>query len=162
MNQVYSPSVQLPPDSPDARGHVEIDIDTKKHGIGKTALVVDDTVAIRKMIAAAFCSDGFKTCAQAGDGKEGVELARELHPDIVTLDLSMPVLNGLEAAKELRKLYPKMPIILFTLFGDVQLAAEAHKIGINLVLPKTTPLKHLVVLAHRLLGMEEEPRAFSA
>jgi CheY-like chemotaxis protein len=64
----------------------------------------------------------------------------------------MPVMNGLEAATELRKLYPKTPIILFTLFGDGQLQAEATRIGVNLVLSKTTPLKHLVVLAHRLLA----------
>jgi hypothetical protein len=52
----------------------------------------------------------------------------------------------------LRKLYPKTPIILFTLFGDGQLQAEAAKVGVNLLLSKTTPLRHLVVLAHRLLG----------
>lgn len=132
---------------------MEIDVDTKKHGIGKTALVVDDNVAVRKMIVGAFLSDGFKTCGEAENGKEGLELARELHPDLITLDLSMPVMNGLEAAMELRKLYPDTPIILFTLFGYSQLEVEAHKIGVNLVLSKTTPLKHLVVLAHRLLGM---------
>ena len=134
---------------------MQIDVDTKKHGIGKTVLVVDDNVAVRKMIAGAFLSDGFKTCGEAENGKESIELARELHPDIITLDLSMPVMNGLEAAAELRKLYPKTPIILFTLFGDGQLQAEAAKAGVNLVLPKTTPLNHLIVLAHRLLGLQD-------
>jgi two-component system, chemotaxis family, chemotaxis protein CheY len=133
---------------------VQIDVDVKKHGIGKTVLVVDDNAAVRKMIAGAFLSDGFKTCGEAENGKEGVELAKELHPDLITLDLSMPVMNGLEAATELRKLYPKTPIILFTLFGDGQLEAEATKVGVDLVLSKTTPLKHLIVLAHRLLGMK--------
>ena len=134
---------------------MQIDVDTRKHGIGKTVLVVDDNTAVRKMIAGAFLSDGFKTCGEAENGKEGLELARELHPDLITLDLSMPVMNGLEAATELRKLYPKTPIILFTLFGDGQLQAEATKIGVNLVLSKTTPLTHVVVLAHRLLGQKD-------
>lgn len=134
---------------------MQIDVDTKKHGVGKTVLVVDDNAAVRKMIAGAFLSDGFKTCREAENGQEGLELARDLHPDLITLDLSMPVLNGLEAAKELRKLYPKTPIILFTLFGDGQLQAEASRIGVDLVLSKTTPLKHVVVLAHRLLGVKD-------
>jgi two-component system chemotaxis response regulator CheY len=134
---------------------VQIDVDPKKHGVGKTVLVVDDNAAVRKMIAGAFLSDGFKTCGEAENGKEGIDLAKELHPDLITLDLSMPVMNGLEAATELRKLYPKTPIILFTLFGDGQLQSEATRIGVNLVLAKTTPLKHVVVLAHRLLGFKD-------
>jgi len=139
--------------TPEAR--VQIDVDTKKHGVGKTVLVVDDNAAVRKMIAGAFLSDGFKTCGEAQNGQEGVELARELHPDLVILDLSMPVMNGLETATKLRSLYPKTPIILFTLFGDGQLQVEAEKAGVNLVLSKTTPLKHVVVLAHRLLGLAD-------
>lgn len=134
---------------------MQIDVDTKKHGVGKTVLVVDDNAAVRKMIAGAFLSDGFATCGEAENGKEGLELAGELHPDLITLDVSMPVMNGLDAAKELRKIYPKTPIILFTLFGDRQLQAEASRIGVNLVLSKTTPLKHVVVLAHRLLGAND-------
>jgi two-component system, chemotaxis family, chemotaxis protein CheY len=142
-------------DSPDERGHLEIEIDPKKHGVGKIALVVDDNAVIRKMIAAAFLSDGFKTCGEAENGKEAIELAKEVQPDIITLDLSMPVMNGLEAAVELRKIFPKTPIILFTLFGDGQLQNEAAKAGVTLVLPKTTPLRHLIVLAHRLLGVKD-------
>ncbi len=135
---------------------MQIEVDAKKHGVGKVVLVVDDNAAVRKMIAGAFLSDGFATCGEAENGKEGLELAGELHPDLITLDLSMPVMNGLEAAARLRKLYPKTPIILFTLFGDGQLEAEAAKIGVNLVLSKTTPLRHVVVLAHRLLGLKDE------
>jgi CheY-like chemotaxis protein len=135
---------------------VQFDVDAKKPGLGKTALVVDDNAAVRKMMVSAFMSNGvFKACAEAENGKEGVELAKELHPDIVTLDLSMPVMNGLEAAKELRKISPNTPIVLFTLFADGQLAAEAAKVGVNLVLSKTTPLNHLIVLAHRLLGVKD-------
>jgi len=134
---------------------VQIDVDAKKHGVGKTVLVVDDNAAVRKMIAGAFLSDGFATCGEAENGREGIELAKELHPDLITLDVSMPVMNGLDAAAELRKMYPKTPIILFTLFGDGQMQSEATKIGVNLVLSKTTPLKHVVVLAHRLLSVKD-------
>lgn len=79
---------------------MEIDVDPKKHGVGKTVLVVDDNAAIRKMIAAAYLSDGLKTCGEAENSKEGVELAKKIHPDIIALDLSMPVMNAMEAASE--------------------------------------------------------------
>jgi len=134
---------------------VQVDIDVKKHGIGKTALVVDDNPAIRRMISSALLSDGFETCGEAENGKESLELAREIHPDIVTMDLSMPEMNGLEAAAELHKLYPKTPIILFTLYGDGLSSSDAARSGVSLVLPKTTPLSMLVIMAHRLLGMPD-------
>ena len=134
---------------------MQVDIDVRKHGVGKTALVVDDNAAIRKMIVSALLSDGFKACGEAENGKEGLVLAEKIHPDIITMDLSMPIMNGLEAAAELHKLYPKTPIILFTLFGDGLSQSDAAKSGISLVLPKTTPLSMLVVMAHRLLGLPD-------
>jgi len=134
---------------------VQVDIDTRKHGAGRTALVVDDNAAIRQMIAHAFLSDGFKTCVEAENGKEGVDLAKEIHPDIITLDLSMPEMNGLEAAAEIHKLFPQTPIILFTLYGDGLSQTEATKSGISLVLAKTTPLSMLIKVAHRLLGVKD-------
>ncbi len=131
---------------------MNIESDPKKRGVGKIVLVVDDNAAIRKMLAAAFLSDGFKTCGEAENGKEGIELAKQIKPDVTTLDLSMPVMNGLEAASELRKLFPKMPIILFTLYGDALLKTGAAKAGVSLVLPKTVPLSALVDHAHKLMG----------
>jgi two-component system chemotaxis response regulator CheY len=134
---------------------VQVDIDTKKHGAGRTALVVDDNSAIRQMIASAFLSDGFKTIVEAENGKEAVEIAKEVKPDIITLDLSMPEMNGLEAAAEVHKIFPKTPIILFTLYGDGLSQAEAAKAGISLVLSKTTPLSMLIKVAHRLMGVKD-------
>jgi CheY-like chemotaxis protein len=119
---------------------------------GRTVLVVEDNATIRKMIADAFLSNGFKTCIVADNGKEGIEVAKQVKPDVITLDLSMPILNGLETAPELRKLFPKIPIILFTLYNSVALEAEAAKAGINLVLAKSEPLPTLVQRAHELMG----------
>jgi two-component system, chemotaxis family, chemotaxis protein CheY len=122
-----------------------------KKSVGKTVLVVDDNAAIRKMIAAAFLSDGFKTCVEANNGSEAIDTAKRIQPDLITLDVSMPVMNGLEAAPHLRKLFPETPIILFTMYGTSQLETGASKLGVNLVLAKTTPLATLVEEAHKLL-----------
>ena len=131
---------------------MEIDIDPRKRGAGKTVLVVDDNSAIRKKLATAFLSDGFKTCAEAKDGREAIELAQRIKPDVITLDLSMPRMNGLQAGSELRKVLPNTPIILFTLYGETLSTTEVAKTGISLVLSKTEPLSTLIEKAHELMG----------
>ena len=75
---------------------MERETDPKKPGIGKTALVADDNVAIKMMLASAFLSDGFKTCIEAENGKEAIDVAKQNKPDVIVLDLSMPVMNGLQ------------------------------------------------------------------
>lgn len=138
--------------APAKRGFVQIENDPKKRGAGKTVLVVDDNAAIRRMLAYAFLSDGFKTCAEAGDGQEAIEVAKRIKPDIVILDLSMPVMDGLAAASELRKVFPPMPIILFTVYEANLFGTTASDAGVNLVLPKTVPLSRLIGKAHELIG----------
>ena len=123
-----------------------------KRGVGKTVLVVDDNDSIRRMLAAAFLSDGFRACVEAENGEEAIALAERVKPDVITLDLSMPVMNGLQAAPELRKLLPNTPIILFTLYADSVLKADALRAGVNLVLLKTEPLPTHVEKAHELMG----------
>jgi two-component system, chemotaxis family, chemotaxis protein CheY len=130
---------------------VEIQSDPRKRGSGKTVLVVDDNAAIRKMLASAFLSDGFKTCGEAENGKEAVELAKQIKPDVITLDLTMPVMNGITAASKLRRIFPTTPIILFTLYGD-SVKAAASEAGVSLVLQKTVPLSELIDDAHELMG----------
>ena len=127
-------------------------IKNNKRGRGKTVLVVDDHAAIRKMIVSAFVSDGFKECGEAEDGKEAIEVAKRIKPDVVTMDLAMPVMNGLAASAALRKIFPKLPIILFTLYADANLKTEAAHAGINLVLLKTVPVLTLLDSAHELMA----------
>ena len=119
--------------------------------MGKTALVVDDNPAIRRAISSAFLSSGFKACVVAEDGRQGVEAAKQIRPDVITLDLSMPVMNGLEAASEMRKIFPHVPIILFTLFGDNLSKTDASKAGVTVVLLKTMPLSTLIDKANELM-----------
>lgn len=118
---------------------------------GNTALVVDDNIFIRRILTAAFRSSGFETCGEAENGQEGIEVARQIKPDVITLDLSMPVMNGLEAASKLRKLFPKTPIILFTLYADSLSQKDAANAGVDLVVLKTTPLSTLIEKAVELM-----------
>ena len=131
---------------------MEVETDPRKRGFGKTVLVVDDYEPIRKLLAKAFLSDGFKTCGEAADGKEAIELAKKIKPDMITMDLSMPNMNGLEASSALRKLFPKVPIILFTLYANKSLEIQAANVGINLVLLKTEPVSTLIDKVHELMA----------
>ena len=123
----------------------------KRRNLGITALVVDDNKVVRKIISAAFLGGGFETCGEAENGQEAIEVAKRIHPDVITLDLSMPVMNGLEAASKLRQIFPKTPIILFTLYADSLSARDAAKAGVDLVVLKTTPLSILLEKAFELM-----------
>ena len=120
---------------------------------GKRVLIVDDNEVIRKILTVAFLSDGFETCAEAPNGKEGIKVAQRIQPDLIILDLSMPVMNGLEAAPELRKLFPQSSIFLFSLYADGNLRENATKAGIDLVISKTEPLDTIVTKAHELMSV---------
>ena len=126
--------------------------DPGKTGIGKTVLVADDSALIRKTLAAAFLSDGFKTCVEARNGKEAIDAATQSEPDLIVLDLSMPVMNGLQAAPLLRKLFPQTPIILFTLYARILPQTDICNAGVSLVLEKSVRLSTLIEKAHELMA----------
>ena len=88
---------------------LEVESDPRKRGTGKTVLVIDNHAPNRKMLAAAFLSDGFKTCGEAADGKEAIELAKRIKPDVVTMGLWMTNMNGIEEFAALRIPFPKLP-----------------------------------------------------
>ncbi|MGA8198431.1 MAG: chemotaxis response regulator protein-glutamate methylesterase [Candidatus Sulfotelmatobacter sp.] len=78
-------------------------------------LVVDDSVVVRKVLCETLAADpDLEVVGSASDGKIGLAKIAQLHPDIITLDVEMPVLNGLETLRELRKLYPKLPVVMFS------------------------------------------------
>ena len=124
----------------------------RKRTGGKSVLIVDDNPAIRHVVSQAFRSDGFAVCGEADDGRQAIELAQQITPDLIILDLSMPVMNGLQAAPELRKIAPKASIILLTMFANELATDQASKIGIDLVLSKTEALSSVLSKASSLIG----------
>jgi CheY-like chemotaxis protein len=89
---------------------------------------------------------------EANNGQEAVELAEKLSPDLIILDVSMPVMNGLQAAPVLRKLVPKSSIILYTLYADKAVEQQLRATEVDLVLSKREPISRLMQEAHALLG----------
>jgi two-component system, chemotaxis family, protein-glutamate methylesterase/glutaminase len=78
-------------------------------------LVVDDSVVIRRLLCETLATDSaLEVVGSAGDGHIALAKIAQLHPDLITLDIEMPVMNGLETLVELRKLYPKLPVVMFS------------------------------------------------
>ena len=95
----------------------------------KTILVADDDPAIRKALCEMFeIEEDYDLCAEATNGAEAITLAKQWRPDLVILDLSMPVMNGYDAAREIKRILPGTPIILFTLYADT---VRKQLIGVN-------------------------------
>ncbi|MGB9436032.1 MAG: response regulator transcription factor, partial [Candidatus Acidiferrum sp.] len=120
-------------------------------GQGKAVVIVDDNAIVRKTVGRAFLEDGFKFYGEAENGAQGIEVVKQLKPDLAILDLSMPVMNGLQAAFVLRKLFPNMVIILFSLYGNGTVKVEAARAGVDAVISKSEDMPMLIDKAHELL-----------
>src|SRR5438270_3474924 len=81
-------------------------------------LVIDDGDSVRDVIRIFLEHAGFEVCGEAGDGVQAIELAKQLRPDLIVLDLAMPRMNGAEAASVLNQTVPEIPIILLTLYRN--------------------------------------------
>jgi two-component system response regulator NreC len=118
----------------------------------KCILLVDDNAAIRQMLRTVFEeTSGWEVCGEAENGREAIEKARKLKPDLIVLDLSMPIMSGLEAAPVLRRMLPTVPIILFTLHGSKFLERDARSAGVTAVVSKDAAVTTLVNQAEDLL-----------
>src|SRR5229473_3661527 len=85
------------------------------HEMPARILVVDDVPAVRNGLRALLSSHQLEICGEAENGQEAVDPVRELFPDIVVLDISMPVMDGLRAAMEIRRVAPSTKIVLFSI-----------------------------------------------
>ncbi len=120
-------------------------------GPSRTVLIVDDSAEIRRELCEEFTRSGFIVCAEAENGCQAIEMAREYRPDLIILDLSMPLMNGLQAAPELRKIAPETAILLYTAFADAVSASDLKANGVDLTLSKSEPLEALIATAERLV-----------
>ena len=99
-------------------------------------LVIDDSPFVAKAVTKAVEGTEHSVIDNALNGQIGIEKYLKLKPDVITLDVTMPVMEGLEAAKKLFKLDPNVKIILLSAMGDENLHNEAREIGIKHFLTK--------------------------
>ena len=107
-----------------------------------TVLIADDNPFILETIAARLQKNGHNVIP-ATNGQEAVDRGAISKPDVAILDVSMPVMSGLEAAERLHEMMPTLPIILFTVYGDV-LKLQRERLGVIAVFDKSSSLSDLL------------------
>ena len=108
-------------------------------------LVCDDHDIIRRGLKQLLTAHhGWEVCGEAKTGREAVTLAEQMKPDIVVMDLSMPDLNGLEAARRIRKALPRTEILILTLHFSDQLVRDIVEAGVRAYIMKSDADKDLV------------------
>lgn len=120
----------------------------------KSVLLADDNAFILETIAARIRDDGIDVIT-AHNGQEAVERAKAVRPDLAILDVSMPVMNGLDAATRLHEMLPRLPIILFTSFADV-LRNRITPTGVVAVFDKGSRLTDLISTVDECLRGKEK------
>ena len=120
--------------------------------VPKLILVVDDSALIRRMIRETLEQhDGWEVGGEAANGREGIQKAQQLKPDLIVLYLAMPVMNGLEAARALKRLLPRVPLLMFTNFDADHVQREALAAGVRSVVSKSGSLQRLVTAIEGVL-----------
>jgi CheY-like chemotaxis protein len=114
-------------------------------------VIVDDAADLRKLLVFACNRDErLEVLADVGDGKLGVEAVHRHRPDIVLMDVSMPVMDGLTATRQIKTAFPELPVVILTGYGDARVAEEAATSGADAFVDKTTPLSRLADLLAEL------------
>jgi DNA-binding NarL/FixJ family response regulator len=120
-------------------------------------LIVDDSSSIRYLLRVFVESKtAFTVCGEACHGTDAIEKAKQLHPDLILLDLSMPVLSGAEAASIIKRMMPEVKIILFSMRVDEVSKSLASALGVDLALSKSDSLLHLAEHINALLIPEPQ------
>jgi DNA-binding NarL/FixJ family response regulator len=107
-------------------------------------LLADDHMMVRQGIRALLEKEGFEVVAEAMDGRDAVRLAEKLKPDVAVLDIAMPLLNGIDAAREIRRVSPRTKTTLLTVHEENQYVVEALRAGVTGYVVKTKAAEDLV------------------
>ena len=132
-------------------------VNTKGNGqngnSGRVRIVVADDHAVVRLGISGLLSrnPAWEVCGEAENGEEAIAKVEELKPDLVVLDVTMPVMNGITAAREIRRLAPAIKIVILTMHDSTQLEAEARAAGANSIVKKTNVADALVREIERLV-----------
>jgi len=122
--------------------------------MAKTVLIVDDNPIVRRALCELFTAAGeFEICGEAENGHQAIEKAQLLRPSIIVTDLSMPLMNGLEETRILKRLMPAVPVIIYSVHSDSFVDREALAAGASAVVSKSEVPAVLIAKARELLAV---------
>ena len=112
-----------------------------------TVLIADDHQLLRQALRRAMEDAGLVVLGEAGDGAEAVHLVDELRPELVIMDVTMPVLGGIEATRRVHAAHPDLPIVVLTMHDEDALREEALRAGASAFLTKDSSMQEVVATA---------------
>ena len=115
-------------------------------------LIADDHEIVRAGVRNLIENGGYACCGEASSGREAVRLAGELQPDVAVLDVTMPELNGIEAARQILKLCPKTKVLVFTVHDAEQVVVEIFRSGAHGYVLKSDAGRQLLEAIECVLG----------
>ena len=118
-------------------------------------LIADDHEAVRRGLRSALSGAGWRICGEAVDGRDAIQKTIELRPDLLILDVSMPNVGGLEAAREILKTSKQTKILIFTMHESKQIRDETAAIGVHAMAVKSAPLSTLLATIDSLFRGNE-------
>jgi len=117
-------------------------------------LIVDDAIFMRRMIADILKKEGFEIVGEAGTGAQAVETYRQLQPDLVTMDIIMPDMSGIDAVREIMKEYSNAKILMVSAMGQQSLVVEAIQAGAKDFVIKPFQPSRVLESVNRILNMK--------
>lgn len=121
-----------------------------------TILVVDDAAFMRSMIRDILARGPFVVAGEADNGVEAVRLYRELRPDLTTMDIVMPLMDGITALKEIVGIDPAARVVMVSALGQEALIAEAIESGASDFIVKPFQASRVLKVARSVLGLDDQ------
>jgi two-component system response regulator DegU len=115
-----------------------------------TVVLVDDHKLVRQAVKRALVDNGFDVIGEAGDGEEGVRIVSELKPEIVMLDITMPVMDGLAALKIIKANNPESRVVMLTMHGEANVVNQAINSGATAFMTKDAPMAEVVEIVKKV------------
>src|SRR5690606_23066911 len=97
--------------------------------MSKRILIVDDAAFMRMMIKDILTKNGFEVVGEANDGLQAIDKYKELNPDLITMDITMPEMDGIAALKEIKKINPEAKVIMCSAMGQQAMVVDANQAG---------------------------------
>ena len=116
----------------------------------RNILLVDDHKLLRQAVTRALIDTGYNIVGEAGDGEEGIELVNKLSPEIVILDITMPIMDGLTALKIIKKSKPDTKVIMLTMHGEANVVSQAISSGASAFITKDSPMSQVLDLVSKV------------
>lgn len=120
--------------------------------MSKRILIVDDAAFMRMMIKDILTKNGYEVVAEAGNGQEAVELYNEHRPDLVTMDITMPEMDGISSLKAIREIDPEAKVIMCSAMGQQAMVIDAIQAGAKDFIVKPFQAERVLEAVKKTLG----------